>query len=162
MSLETSNKSHRQPFGPSHDCSWAYTKEYDKISSYVFCMCHVHTAQVYRVDILDLAKPMNCHKWWPSHACQHGILSSDSPVERHFPGTCFHLLDPFQLVKERNYTNSTTFTLIWTMKIKAQQMTFRQAWQKYNIYWLTFCCIVHNIFRAIKLIYKCVLYIIYK
>jgi hypothetical protein len=123
MLLETSNKSHRQPFGTSHDCSWAYTKEYDKISSYVLCMCHVHTAQVSRVDILDLAKPMNCHKWWPSHACQHGILSSDSPVECHFPGTCFHLLDPFQLVKERNYTNSKTFTLIWTMKIKGQQMT---------------------------------------
>jgi hypothetical protein len=45
------------------------------------------------------------------------------------------------------------------MKIKAQQMTFRQDITKYNIYWLTFRCIVHNIFRAIKLIYKRVLYI---
>jgi hypothetical protein len=45
------------------------------------------------------------------------------------------------------------------MKIKAQQMTFRQDITKYKIYWLTFCCIVHNIFRAITLIYKRVLYI---
>jgi hypothetical protein len=45
------------------------------------------------------------------------------------------------------------------MKIKAQQMTFRQDITKYKIYWLTFRCIVHNIFRAIKLIYKRVLYI---
>ena len=46
------------------------------------------------------------------------------------------------------------------MKIKAQQMTFRQDKTKYKIYWrLTFRCIVHNIFRAIKLIYKRVLYI---
>ena len=45
------------------------------------------------------------------------------------------------------------------MKIKAQQMTFRQEITKYKIYWLTFRCIVHNIFRAIKLIYKRVLYI---
>jgi hypothetical protein len=45
------------------------------------------------------------------------------------------------------------------MKIKAQQMTFRQDITKYTIYWLTFRCIVHNIFRAIKLIYKRVLYI---
>jgi hypothetical protein len=45
------------------------------------------------------------------------------------------------------------------MKIKAQQMTFRQDITKYKIYWLTFLCIVHNIFRAIKLIYKRVLYI---
>jgi hypothetical protein len=45
------------------------------------------------------------------------------------------------------------------MKIKAQQMTFRQDITKYKIYWLTFRCIVHNIFRAIKLNYKRVLYI---
>jgi hypothetical protein len=45
------------------------------------------------------------------------------------------------------------------MKIKAQQMTFRQDITKYKMYWLTFRCIVHNIFRAIKLIYKRVLYI---
>jgi hypothetical protein len=45
------------------------------------------------------------------------------------------------------------------MKIKAQQITFRQDITKYKIYWLTFRCIVHNIFRAIKLIYKRVLYI---
>jgi hypothetical protein len=45
------------------------------------------------------------------------------------------------------------------MKIKAQQMTFRQDITKYKIYWLTFRCIVHNIFRAIKLTYKRVLYI---
>ena len=45
------------------------------------------------------------------------------------------------------------------MKIKAQQMTFRQDITKYKIYWLTFRCIVHNIFSAIKLIYKRVLYI---
>jgi hypothetical protein len=43
-------------------------------------------------------------------------------------------------------------------KIKAQQMTFKQDITKYKIYWLTFRCIVHNIFRAIKLIYKRVLY----
>jgi hypothetical protein len=40
------------------------------------------------------------------------------------------------------------------MKIKAQRMTFRQDITKYKIYWLTFRCIVHNIFRAIKLIYN--------
>jgi hypothetical protein len=45
------------------------------------------------------------------------------------------------------------------MKIKAQQMTFRQDITKYKIYWLTFRCIIHNIFRAIKFIYKRVLYI---
>jgi hypothetical protein len=45
------------------------------------------------------------------------------------------------------------------MKIKAQQMTFRQDITKYKMYWITFRCIVHNIFRAIKLIYKRVLYI---
>jgi ribosomal protein L6P/L9E len=45
------------------------------------------------------------------------------------------------------------------MKIKAQQMTFRQDITKYKMYWLTFRCIVHNIFRAIKLTYKHVLYI---
>jgi hypothetical protein len=39
-------------------------------------------------------------------------------------------------------------------KIKAQQMTFKQDITKYKIYWLMFRCIVHNIFRAIKLIYK--------
>jgi hypothetical protein len=38
--------------------------------------------------------------------------------------------------------------------VKAQQMTFRQDITKYKIYWLTFRCIVHSIFRAIKLIYK--------
>jgi hypothetical protein len=38
------------------------------------------------------------------------------------------------------------------MKIKARQMTFRQDITKYKIYWLTFRCIVHNIFRAIKLL----------
>jgi hypothetical protein len=43
------------------------------------------------------------------------------------------------------------------MKIKAQQMTFRQDITKYKIYWLRFRCIVHNIFRAIKIIYKRVL-----
>ena len=48
------------------------------------------------------------------------------------------------------------------MKIKAQQMTFRQDITKYKIYWLTFRCIVHNIFRAIKLIYERVLYIFQK
>jgi hypothetical protein len=37
------------------------------------------------------------------------------------------------------------------MRIKAQQMTFRQDITKYKIYWLTFRCIVHNIFRAINL-----------
>ena len=47
------------------------------------------------------------------------------------------------------------------MRIKAQQMTFRQDITKYKIYWLTFRCIVHNIFRAIKLIYKRVLYTVY-
>ena len=31
------------------------------------------------------------------------------------------------------------------MKIKAQQMTFRQDITKYKIYWLMFRCIVHNI-----------------
>ena len=46
------------------------------------------------------------------------------------------------------------------MKIKAQQMTFRQDITKYKIYWLTFRCIVHNIFRVIKLIYKRVLSIV--
>jgi hypothetical protein len=46
------------------------------------------------------------------------------------------------------------------MKIKAQQMIFRQDITKiYKSYWLTFRCIVHNIFRAIKFIYKRVLYI---
>jgi hypothetical protein len=45
------------------------------------------------------------------------------------------------------------------MKIKAQQMTFRQDITKYKIYWRFRRCIVHNIFRAIKLIYKRVLYI---
>ena len=45
------------------------------------------------------------------------------------------------------------------MKMKAQQMTFRQDITKYKMYWLTFRCIIHNIFRAIKLIYKRVLYI---
>ena len=47
------------------------------------------------------------------------------------------------------------------MKMKAQQMTFRQDITKYKIYWLTFRCIIHNIFRAIKLIYKRIYIYIY-
>ena len=41
----------------------------------------------------------------------------------------------------------------------ANDFQTRHSLTKYKIYWLTFRCIIHNIFRAIKLIYKRVLYI---
>ena len=55
-----------------------------------------------------------------------------------------------------SYAKSLQFIGYLKMKIKAQQMTFRQDITKYKIYWLTFRCIIHNIFRAIGYCFKIV------